>query len=72
MKNLFERLKPEVKEIIEQELVDFPYTMKNIKEDLIQNYLVGDIKYSNFITLSSFYHKANNKTANTAWDLFND
>ena len=44
MKNLFERMKPEVSVMFDNAEVNSPNLIKEVKRDLIENYFISDMK----------------------------
>jgi hypothetical protein len=72
MKNLLEKLKPEVKAIFEKDKEKFPRLVQEIYQDLETNFYVSDVKYFTGIELKSSYYFAFKKYPQTIWDCFNN
>jgi len=52
MKNLFERLKPEAKAVIEEQANKYPLSVSAILEQMKSNYLVEELQYSSVMWLA--------------------
>jgi hypothetical protein len=52
MQNLFERLKPEAKAIINEQANLYPFSIAKLTEELKSNYCLGDIKYDYIVRLA--------------------
>ena len=66
MRNLFERLKPEHKEQVLEYYKDCPLTFDSLKEELVKNEYIGQLKYITAIDLELVCGKHN------AFDCFDD
>ena len=51
MQNLFERLKPEAKVVIDEQVDRYPLSVASLTEELKSNLFLGDIKYNHIILL---------------------
>jgi hypothetical protein len=70
MKNLLERLKPEILNEIEKTLGKYPLAVMELKQELEKLYYVSDIKYGTIVQLDSYYLNAFYKLPNNAWEHF--
>ncbi len=70
MKNLLERLKPELLNEIEKSVDKYPFAVKELKNELKDLFYVSDIKYGNIVQLESYFLCAFNRLPNNAWENF--
>ena len=61
MKNLLERLKPEILNAINEAEIQYPLIVKELKNELLNLHYVGDIRYGSIVQLESYYLVAFNK-----------
>ena len=54
MSNLYERLKPEYKAILDQQFKLYPNAIKAAVEELKNTHYVMDLKYGTVVSLSNF------------------
>jgi hypothetical protein len=54
MSNLYERLKPEYKAILDQQEIVYPNAIKALFEELENTHYVMDLKYGTAVSLSNF------------------
>jgi hypothetical protein len=52
MQNLFERLKPEAKVVIDEQADRYPLSVAGLTEELKSNLFLGDIKYNHIMWLA--------------------
>jgi hypothetical protein len=72
MKNLLERLKPEILDLIEIDAIKYPLASKWLKDELQNLFYVNDIKYAYIVQLESYYLNAFNTFPKNAWENFNE
>lgn len=70
MKNLFERLKPEIREAIENDLALYPSSMTELIEELSNNYFISDVRYGCIIHIQSHFIRIFKKSFINAWECF--
>lgn len=71
MKTLFEKLKSEHLDILKQEEVLYPSSVKAVLDDLKKNRFLADLKY-NTVCMLSIYLKLYSFSPVTISDLFNE
>ena len=67
MKTLYERLKPEYKDVLNNERDNYPHTASDIEKQLKSNKFVVDLRYGLLITLDAWF-----KCGNKPYELFED
>lgn len=70
MKNLLEKLKPEILKELDKSADKFPSVIKEIKDELESLYYISDIRYGTIIQLDSYFLCAFNKLPNNGWQNF--
>lgn len=70
IKTLLERAKPEVREALERDKENLPYTYERIFKFLNENYFVNDMTWSIWIDLRSTVYQKTKVIANDPWELF--
>jgi hypothetical protein len=70
MKNLLERLKPEILTEIEKTVDKYPFAVKELTNELKDLFYVSDIKYGNIVQLDTYFLNAYNRLPNNAWEHF--
>lgn len=70
MKNLLERLKPEILIEMEKYNKQYPLAIKELKNELENLYYVNDIRYQYIIQLETYHLSAFNKFPNNGWENF--
>lgn len=70
MKNLLEKLKPEILKEIEESANRYPLATRELKDELKSIYYISDIRYGFIIQLDSYHLAAFNKLPNNAWENF--
>lgn len=70
MKNLLERLKPEILQEMDSQFNAYPLVIKELKNELENLYYVNDIRYQFIIQLESYYLAAFNKFPANGWENF--
>ena len=70
MKNLLEKLKSEILNLIELDASRYPLAAKELKDELQKLYYVSDIKYGFIIQLESYYLASFNLLPKNAWENF--
>ena len=56
MRNLFDRLKPEFKEILKNEKIKFPYLVIKLETTLAMNFFFMSLKLSDVYELKAFFN----------------
>ncbi len=64
MQNLFERLKPEAKVVIDEQADRYPLSVASITDELKSNSFLGDIKYDYVMWLARDSKGQGNETHN--------
>jgi hypothetical protein len=72
MKNLLEKLKPEILNEIEKDCSRYPLAVEELKNELAKLFYVSDIRYAYIIQLDSYYLNAFYKLPYNAWENFNE
>lgn len=72
MKNLLERLKPEIKAVLDEEAVNYPNIAAEMRTHLTKTEYISDLRYHNAILLESYYYIAFNTRPFSAFDCFLD
>lgn len=72
MKNLLERLKPEILQEMENRYNVYPLVIKELKNELENLYYVNDIRYQFIIQLESMHLAAFNEFPKNGWEHFNN
>ena len=72
IKNLFERMKPELMEKFKIEEAKYPAIAKSIKEDLEKNYFIMHIKYGTVLDIESLLDTGSNFTRSKVYDMFEE
>ena len=72
MKNLYERLKPEYKEIFDSELESYPYIYIETQKQLQNLIFICDIAWNAFHTLKCDVFRYKNKVVQTPYELFDN
>jgi len=71
MQNLLEQLKPEILKVIEESAEKYPSIVKELKQELQNQYYVSDMRYGTFVHLSGYYLSVYNTLPKDAWANFN-
>lgn len=70
MKNLLERLKPEILFHINNDIAKYPLAVQELKNELGKLYYVNDLKYQFIIQLDTYYLNAFNRLPKSGWENF--
>lgn len=70
MKNLLEKLKPEILNQIEESVDKYPLAVQDLKNELENLFYVSDVKYGIIVQLDTYFLSAYNKLPNNAWEHF--
>lgn len=70
MKNLLEKLKPEILNQIEESVDRYPLAVQDLKNELQNLFYVSDVKYGTIVQLDTYFLSAYNKLPNNAWEHF--
>lgn len=70
MKNLLQRLKPEILIEMDKYNEKYPLVIKELKNELENLYYVNDIRYQFIIQLETYYLAAYNKFPANGWENF--
>ena len=70
MKTLYNRLKPELKEVLESQKNKYPETVEDIKNSLINNHFWSNLKIVEAMNLCSFLNVI--FSVDNLYDIFND
>jgi hypothetical protein len=68
MENLLQRLKPELKTKIEQDLDLYPALVGELLEELKNKSFINDVKYMYIVDLEKFYRLTYGEFWKTPWD----
>lgn len=68
MKNLLEKLKPEIQELINNDLLEYPHSTPLLINELISTYYISDLKYFCILDIEKYYRKIYNENSSTPWD----
>ena len=71
-KTLLERLKPEIKEVVEAEKSIYPMLVEYFYKGLSETHTVSDMKYETALDVMSYHHRAFKNYPRNAWECFND
>ena len=72
MKNLFEKLKPEIRDVINNHFVENPTGSELLINELKSAYFINDLKYFAILDIQHFHFKAFGKAPIHAWDCLVD
>jgi hypothetical protein len=70
MKNLLERLKPEILTEIQKSADKYPFAVQELTNELKDLFYVSDVKYGNIVQLETYFLCAFNRLPNNAWENF--
>lgn len=70
MKNLLERIKPEILKEIDNSYDTFPSVVQELKDELASLYYVSDVRYGTIIQLDNYYLSTFNQLPNNGWQNF--
>jgi len=70
MKNLLEKLKPEVLNEIEKSADKYPLAVMELKQELEKLYYVIDVRYGDIVQLDTYFLCAFNRLPNNGWEHF--
>lgn len=70
MKNLLERLKPEILFCIEKDVEEYPLAIEELKNELAKLHYVNDLRYKFIIQLDTYYLNAFNTLPKSGWENF--
>ena len=70
MKNLLERLKPEILFCIEKDVEKYPLAVQELKNELGKLHYVNDLRYQFIIQLDTYYLNAFNTLPKSGWENF--
>lgn len=70
MKNLLEKLKPEILNQIEESVDRYPLAVQDLKNELQNLFYVSDVKYGTIVQLDTYFLSVYNKLPNNAWEHF--
>lgn len=70
--NLLERLKPEIKVVLNKELELYPTITQRIVDELTSNKYVIDVKYGTATAIQYWHLIATNEVAKDLFNCFND
>lgn len=70
--NLLERLKPEIKVVLNEKLELFPITTQKVVDELSSNTYIIDLRYGTATTLEHWYLLATNEVAGSLFKCFDD
>lgn len=68
MKNLFEKLKPEIRLAIENDMADYPASTTLIINALKGEQYINNLRYTFIIDIERYYRDAYKCSPNSAWD----
>lgn len=72
MKNLFDKLKPEIKAAIEVDLEKYPNSTSALVNHLKDTHYVTDLKYGEALKLMSYHYEKLGKYPGSAYECFLD
>lgn len=72
MKNLLERLKPEIANAINEAEIQYPLLVLELKNELSNLFYVSDLRYGSIVQLETYYLLAFNKIPSNGWENFNN
>lgn len=72
MENLLQRLKPELKARIEQDLDKYPAMIGELIQELTKNVYMNDVKYAHIIDLDNYYLLTFGSFPKNAWECLID
>lgn len=71
-KNLLERIKPEILQVINQDREKYPSSMENILSHLKDNFWVTDVHYGIAMDIMYNFKKAFKKQPESLWECFEE
>ena len=72
LKTLLERLKPEIKALMEADKGLYPNTVKRLEQQLTEECFVSDLRYCPALEIMSYYTVAFKEQPTTLWMCFED
>jgi hypothetical protein len=76
MTNLLKKLKPEIVQLIENDLKEYPSSTTILMNELKSTYYINELKYFAILDIEGYYKKAFGNRPNLAWsclvDNYND
>ncbi len=68
MENLLQRLKPELRLKIENDITVYPNMIAALITELESNYYINDVKYMHILDLETYFRHTYDKLWVTPWD----
>lgn len=68
MENLLQRLKPELRLKIEDDLTVYPSMISALITELKAKYYINDVKYMHILDLETYFRQTYDQFWNTPWD----
>ncbi len=68
MKNLLEKLKPQIKELINNDLLEYPTSTTLLINELTSTYYMNELKYFCILDIESYFRKVYGYQPSNAWD----
>lgn len=72
MENLLQRLRPELRTIIEQDIDKNPFRIAELTEELKTKFYMNDVKYMHIIDLENYYYLTFGFLPKNAWECLID
>lgn len=70
--NLFERLDPKIKELIEKDAIEFPTSSRLITDELKSTFYLSDLKYRYIVQLEGYVNINKIDIKGSLWNLFGE
>jgi len=68
MKNLLEKLKPQIQELINNDLLEYPTSTQLLINELTSTYYMNELKYFCILDIENYFSKVYNHRPSNAWD----
>ena len=68
MENLLQRLKPELRLKIEDDIIVYPSMIAALITELKEKYYINDVKYMHILDLETYFRQTYDELWSTPWD----
>lgn len=68
MTNLLQKLKPEIQDLINKDLLEYPHSTQLLINELTSTYYINDLKYFCILDIENYFRKLYKEVPSTPWD----
>jgi hypothetical protein len=68
MTNLLQKLKPEIQDLINKDLLEYPHSTQILINELSSTYYINDLKYFCILDIERYFLKLYKELPSTPWD----